>query len=190
MKKLVLTAVLAGLSSFAMANFYVQGDVAFAKLEAKENGAKIKDSTPSVRFAYGKDTGDVRYQGDYTYFGKLKNSEAEGEYSYQSKAAAHSLGLAAIYDFGDFSGFEPYAGARLGLNYLSLDGQATGPSSFTAVSYDKFNVGAGVLAGVQYKINPQISADLGAEYNYLGKIGDLNAKLSQYGGKVGLRYNF
>lgn len=55
-------------------------------------------------------------------------------------------------------------------------------------SYKKTKVGAGVLAGVQYAVSPQLAVDAGVEYNYLGKLEDV--KVNQYGAKLGLRYNF
>lgn len=206
MKKLLLATLLAGTSTFAMANvsdLYVQGNIGVSKLEAKEDGDKFKDNNTGYTIAVGKDTGAVRYQADYTNFGKIKENGSEGEsgtadYSeWTATLKAQSLGVSAIYDFQTVSGFTPYAGVRVGINQLNFkahdvsttvasDGALENISSSESVK--KTKVGAGVLAGVQYAINPQFAVDAGVEYNYLGKFED--TKVSQYGAKVGLRYNF
>ncbi|OOS08385.1 outer membrane autotransporter barrel domain-containing protein [Moraxella cuniculi DSM 21768] len=199
MKKIALAAVLAGVSSMASANLlntdnlYVQGNVGYSKLQAKEAGAKFKDSNPSFTIAVGKDTGNVRYVGDYTYFGKLENNEQLNAGFFKAELSAQSVGFSAIYDFQPVSGFTPYVGGRLGLNYLRLKNEARANNGTVAASLDskKAQAGAGVLAGVQYSINPQLAVDAGVEYNYLGKVGSNDqVKLDQYGAKLGLRYNF
>lgn len=195
MKKIALAAVLAGVSSMASANLlntdnlYVQGNVGYSKLQAKEAGAKFKDSNPSFTIAVGKDTGNVRYVGDYTYFGKLENNKQLNE-GFKAQLSAQSVGFSAIYDFQPVSGFTPYVGGRLGLNYLRLENETRANNGTVVASLDskKAQAGAGVLAGVQYSINPQLAVDAGVEYNYLGKVEEV--KVDQYGAKLGLRYNF
>ncbi|OOR89415.1 hypothetical protein B0181_06970 [Moraxella caviae] len=175
MKKFALAAALAGVSTLAMANsgYYVQGNVGYSKLEAKELGKKLKDSGASYSVAVGKDTGAVRYQLDYTDFGKFSD-KAEVVW----ETTMRSVGLSAIYDFAPVSGVTPYAGARLGVNQAEND-----HAKDTVVA-------AGVLAGVQYAINPNLALDAGVEYNHLGEFFSTDAKINQYGAKVGLRYNF
>ncbi|MFC0820989.1 opacity family porin [Moraxella marmotae] len=197
MKKLVLATALAALSTTAMANvaanngYYVQGNVGVSKLEAKEDGDKFKKNQTGFTLAVGKDTGAVRYVGDYTYFGKIKNDVVVSPTDYHhAKLVAHSLGLSAIYDFDNQSAFTPYAGARLGVNVLKLDTNSRYNASYSSLDERKTNVGAGVLAGVQYAVNPNLAVDAGVEYNYLGKVGNDDVKVNQYGAKVGLRYNF
>lgn len=205
MKKLLLATLLAGTSTLAMANdgLYVQANVGASKLEAKEDGDKFKDNNTGYTIAVGKDTGAVRYQADYTNFGKIKENGSEGEsgtadYSeWTATLKAQSLGVSAIYDFQTVSGFTPYAGVRVGINQLNFKAHdvSTAVASNGALenissseSVKKTKVGAGVLAGVQYAVSPQFAVDAGVEYNYLGKFED--TKVSQYGAKVGLRYNF
>lgn len=196
MKKLLLATLLAGTSTFAMANvsdLYVQGNIGVSKLETKADGEKYKDSNTGFAVVVGKDLGNVRYALDYTLYGKIKDHDSwEGGYD-NLEFKAHSVGVSAIYDFQAVSGFTPYAGVRAGVNQFKLDwnGQDTaidGTIESDSGSIKKTKVGAGVLAGVQYAINPQLALDAGVEYNYLGKVED--TKFNQYGAKVGLRYNF
>lgn len=204
MKKLLLATVLAGTSTLAFAkidtsNLYVQGNVGVSKLEVKEDGEKFKDNNAGFSIAVGKDTGAIRYQADYTNFGKVEESFTNGTSNtagYEEWTATlktQSLGLSAIYDFQTTANLTPYAGVRVGINQLKIESDGSYLDSQLAPVYHndsekKTKVGAGVLAGVQYAINPQFAVDAGVEYNYLGKVED--TKVSQYGAKVGLRYNF
>ncbi|WP_157694074.1 opacity family porin [Neisseria chenwenguii] len=190
MKKIVLAAVLAGLSGIAAAEgLYVQGDVGYTKLQAKADG-KISDGNVGARVALGREAGSVRYGVDYTYFGRIKDSENSpyGTYSYEGKLDAHSVGLSAVYDFKNQSRLTPYVGARVGVNVLHLDFKERGDGRSDSYTFRKTKVGVGALAGVQYRINDKFAVNTGIEYNYLGKVDDV--KFSQYGANVGLRYNF
>lgn len=202
MKKIVLATAIAALSTAASAQYYVQGDVGYSKLEAKVDDLKIKDNATSYSIAAGKDLGNIRYQADYTNFGKLEESGSDGVAGtagydqWTATVKAQSIGLSAIYDFQTVSGFTPYVGVRVGINQLKEEDRGTSTTVFNnqlvteaySDDYKETKVGAGVLAGVQYAINPQLAVDVAAEYNHLGKVDDI--KFNQYGAKVGLRYNF
>lgn len=204
MKKIVLATAIAALSTAVSAQYYVQGDVGYSKLEAKVDDLKIKDNATSYSIAAGKDVGNIRYQADYTNFGKLEHNGEDagglavvGNDAWETTLKAQSIGLSAIYDFQTVSGFTPYAGVRLGVNQLKyeedLKYSTIGVNGAYMVGSESYSgkdtkVGAGVLAGVQYTINPQLAVDVAAEYNHLGKVEDI--KFNQYGAKVGLRYNF
>lgn len=208
MKKLMLATVLASTSTLAMAGafdgLYVQGDVGLSKLEVKVDGDKAKDNNTGYSIALGKDMGVLRYQADYTDFGKVEEKGSDGDLSivgndeWTATLKAQSLGVSAIYDFKPVFGVTPYAGLRLGINQLKAED--SGRSSTidptnnqqTIISYHesdkKTKVGVGVLAGVQYAFTPKLALDTGVEYHHLGKVEDY--KFNQYGVKVGLRYNF
>lgn len=208
MKKLLLAALLTSTSTLAMAQIstdglYVQGNVGVSKLNAKVDGKKYKDNATQYTIAVGKDMGAIRFQADYTNFGKMKENGSKGkrdEVRYEEWKAslkAHSLGVSAIYDFNTATGLTPYAGMRVGTNQLKFDGQdlynkITPDGRLQLVkdieSKKSNKVSVGAVAGVQYTFNPQLALDAGVEYHYLGKIESL--KLNQYGAKVGLRYNF
>lgn len=210
MKKLLLAALLTSTSTLAMAQIstdglYIQGNVGVSKLEAKVDGKKLKDNGTGYTVAVGKDMGAVRYQADYTNFGKIKENGSDGERGtasyeeWKGTMKAQSLGLSAIYDFNTTAGLTPYAGVRVGVNQLKADyhdvstaisatGQLTDITDNSSVK--KTKVDAGVLAGVQYAFNPQMALDVGVEYNHLGKVKVYDTKMNQYGAKVGLRYNF
>lgn len=173
---LAVTALIVSAVSYANTGYYVQGDVLASKLEMKDNEGTWKKNQTGGRVAVGKDTGAIRYQADYAFFGKLKETDEVDTYSWD----IHSLGVSAIYDFNAVSGFTPYVGARLGVNSLKYKDSEE--------SLRKTKVGAGVLGGVQYDINKQLSINAGIEYNYLGKVDEVKA--NQYGANLGLRYNF
>ncbi|STZ76688.1 opacity family porin [Bergeriella denitrificans] len=189
MKKLLLTAVLAGLSGAAAANgWYVQGDVGASRLEAKNDTGKVKDTKPTGRVSVGKDFGAARVAADYTYMGKVKNSESGDNFSHNAEVSAHSVGVSGIYDFHNASALTPYVGARVGLNRLDIDTRTVVGNSSASASEDKTQIGIGALAGAQYQLTNNLAANAGIEYNYLGKVAD--AKVHQYGVNAGLRYNF
>ncbi|UOO82438.1 opacity family porin [Uruburuella testudinis] len=195
MKKIVLAAILAGVSSMAAAEgWYLQGDAGYSKLTAKESGRSFKDNSPTARIAVGKDTGNLRYAVDYTYFGQLENQETSTNAYHKAEVSAHSVGVSAIYDFHNQSALTPYAGVRIGLNYLNLDAEEerTTAVSRSHISKSESNtrLGAGAVLGAQYQFTDKLALNTGVEYNYLGKIGSQSAKVHQYGANLGVRYNF
>lgn len=186
-----VTALLVAFSGTAFAqNWYVQGDVGASKLEAKEKGEKYKDNATAFRIGAGKDSGNIRYAVDYTYFGKLQNNETYDTDTHNAELLAHSVGVSAIYDFDTKTAFTPYVGARTAVNVLKFEVTETSPSSSENFSETKTQLGVGALAGVQYNFTPAMALNAGVEYNYLGKIGNSDAKINQYGVNVGFRYNF
>lgn len=200
---LIATALTAtSVATFANTGLYVQGDLGASKLDVsikdEDGNGKLKKTSVAPRIAVGQDTGHIRYQADYTYFGKISDNytETHGDVTAtdSGKITAHSLGFSAIYDFDTKTTLTPYVGARLGLNIISAEGKETernaNTNTFRSDSYSerKTKVGAGVLAGVQYSINPNMALNAGLEYNYLGKVD--GTKVNQYGANLGLRYNF
>lgn len=181
-KKFLLAVTLAvtSVASFASTGLYVQGDVLPSKIEFKDQDT-VKFNKTGFRVAVGKDTGDVRYQADYSFLGKKEFSE-EGE---NEKFTFQSVGVSAIYDFDTKTALTPYVGARAGVNMISHKMNSTNSS----ISERHVKVGAGVLGGVQYNINNQFAVNAGVEYNYLGKY-DSTVKVNQYGANIGVRYNF
>lgn len=202
MKKIVLAAAVAAISTTAMAQSYVQGNVGYAqqKITLSSVDASLSDSTPTVRLAYGQDNGAFRYAFDYTYFGKIdKKSEvqlANGTQKSSLDLSAHSLGASAFYDFNVASMPEltPYVGGRLGLNYLTADikdGFYNAQGTRTAYNDSKSSetrIGVGAVVGAQYRLTQNLSLDAGVEYNLLGSWDNL--KLHQCGATVGVRYDF
>lgn len=199
---LAVTALIVSAVSYANTGYYVQGDVLTSKMGVKDFSGTLKKNKVGTRIAVGKDNGNLRYQADYTYFGKVKDDTAitlsDGTVTVnvgrKDKFTAHSVGFSTIYDFDTKTALQPYVGLRLGVNLLDVDIVATATNvnttySATAVREErKTQVGIGALAGVQYNINSKFSVDAGVEYNYLGKAEKF--KFNQYGASVGLRYNF
>lgn len=200
MKKLLPTLIIASLSMTAVANVgdvYVQGSVGTAKLNVKDvrGKDKQKDNATAFSVAVGTDLGATRYALDYTNFGEFKHTEkgfaVADDYS-KTAVEAQSVGVSAFYDFAPMSGFTPYVGARVGANQLKLntEDKATvgGTAYITSTNAKKTQLGIGAVAGVSYALSPQWTIDGGVEYNHLGKVRDF--KVKEYGGKIGIRYNF
>lgn len=190
---LIATALTAtSVATFANTGLYVQGDLGASKLDVsikdEDGNGKLKKTSVAPRIAVGQDTGHIRYQADYTYFGKITDTHTEENIVDSLETSAHSVGFSAIYDLDTKTAFTPYVGARLGLNVLNYDNNGTEEGIAYSESERKVNVGAGVLGGVQYSINPNMALNAGLEYNYLGKVD--GAKVNQYGANLGLRYNF
>ncbi|OOS26124.1 hypothetical protein B0681_03005 [Moraxella porci DSM 25326] len=210
MKKIVLATAIAALSTAASAQYYVQGDIGLSKPEYKlvDEDIKLKGNDLGFRVAVGTDTGNVRYELDYTNYGKADYSGSGSEsmngisadYNETLEVKAQSIGLSAIYDFASMNNFTPYVGARVAWNKFTGDAMGDYKIYDSATNYiiesgsskeeivDTDEIGYGVLAGVQYTVSPKMAVNAGVEYNYLGEFTD--AKANQYGAKVGLRYNF
>lgn len=197
---------------------YVQGSVGGSKMQFKDSdNEKLKDNSVALRAAFGQDSGDVRYAIDYTRFGQLKatdrevtrgtvNSVDEGTL----KLGVQSVGVSLYRDFNMNSAIVPYVGARVGVNRSKFDVRekttrtetVVGANPVVEVTEQKFSesktaVGAGVQAGMQYHLNPQVAVDLGLEYNHLGSFkfkesdGEkVKIKGNQAGVNVGVRYSF
>lgn len=186
MNKFIFGLVLAVTSTatFANSNVYVQADVLPAKLDMTGDDVgevfKTKFNRTGFRLAVGQDTGAVRYQGDYSFLGQKKWADEEGN----GKFNIQSVGFSVIYDFDTQSALTPYVGARAGVNVLNF--KANSETESESLRFTR--VGAGVLGGVQYNFTPQIAANAGLEYSYLGKFDGL--KVKHYGANLGLRYNF
>lgn len=178
MKKLALATMLASVSTLAVAQpfnqdgLYIQGDVGYSKLQYSDGG-KLRDNGVRFGVAVGKDTGDLRYQADATYYNEAKKGD--------TKVSAYGVGVSAIYDFETTNPMlTPYAGARVGVTHIE--------SKVGDKKKQKDKVGLGVSAGVQFQVNQQIAVDTGVEYNHLGKVDGI--KGDQFGAKVGARMNF
>lgn len=190
-------------------NLYVQADTGYAHLTAKEPAQTLDGGDALARVAVGVVKSQTRFSADYTRFGSAEHKThatktlvagevpflPAGDYPVErtTELDAQSLGVSAHYDFTNDSKITPYVGARLGVNRLSREVSQELQHGFA--DYDlseqakhKTSVGVGVSAGVSYRVLPAVSADVGAEYHHLGKMDD--TKASQYGAKVGVRYQF
>lgn len=181
MKKFALVAVLAGISTLAIAdnnNVYVQADVGYARVKA--GGYSGGDNTVSYGIAVGTAMENgARLAVDYKH---LANNEFNNK-SIQLKTRVQSVGASAIYDFKNDTALTPYLGIRASVNRLGIE--QNGAEHHAVHSTD---LGIGAVAGVQYQVAPNLALDGAIEYNYLGKYE--GAKLSQYGAKAGVRYDF
>lgn len=193
--------LLAALLSASVANvmaedtFYVQGDLGVVHFGYDNKDFKVKnigrdlkkaykESTPAPRVSMGFDSGDVRLAADYTMYQGVKESFNEQGVKVDARAKAHGLGVSLIYDIPVGTVVQPYVGARLSVNQVKADATAE-------VNGQKYNfkakgtgLGVGVLAGVDYHINQDLTLDLGYRYNRL------SSDASTHEASLGLRYYF
>lgn len=199
MKKLLAVALGAlVVSATANANWYVQGDLGYSKLKvsASDSEASHKKSVFEPRLSVGYKINELRFALDYTHYGKVKyaydNSASEEKTVGKGEYKVNGIGFSTFYDFNVDFPVKPYVGVRLALNKIKWNDNAVDKSedaaTYTSESASSTSLGYGVLAGASYEVAPQLSLTGGVEYNRLGKVDD--AKVNQYGVKVGLRYEF
>lgn len=205
MKKSLLVLAMGTLfAATASANFYVQGDLGTSKVKWSGDGETASKSGFTPSFSVGYNFTDFRLAFDYTKYATIKYSYEDVDSfhngsvyeSGSGKVKTDSFGLSAIYDINLNSALTPYVGARIAANRVSWNDygieisqqQDKKVTEKVSEEYRKTKLGYGVLAGVSYKFTDSLALNAGLEYNYLGKFdGD---KGTQYGAKVGLRYEF
>lgn len=189
-----------GFSAGALADevqgFYVQGDVGLAHLKVDDGAPyRVRDTFKNVRNSYdesgfmprvsaGYDFGDFRVAGDYTHYKSAGHSVREGGNSLNAKTSADGVGASVIYDIPLQSNFQPYVGARLSVNHIKTEADATVGNRHTSASDSSTKVGIGAMAGVGYKINNSLTLDGGYRYNRL------TSDLKTHEVSAGVRYTF
>lgn len=191
MKKIILLSlffasnfVVANTSSINSDNLYIQADIGHSNLylAGKVPGnSDLHKTTFMQRLGVGfYNINNFRIALDYTNFNKTKLKLGGDELTLR----VNSLGLSGFYDF-NFNNFLPYIGVRIALNKAkqSFPHNSSERSDYYYVK-DTYQLGYGVLGGIQYKLNTNIYLNLGAEYNVLASdLHNLNFNL-------GIRYNF
>lgn len=186
MKKTILATVLIGLSSIATASPYVQGSIGYTKSKSSYDGDNLKNSGTAYQIAVGTTTkNNLRYAVDYTQHNKITDTFDTEKVSVK----ASSIGGSAFYDFNTPTAFTPYVGARIALNHIKANIANISDADSTS-TISKNRIGYGVISGVNYKINTQLTADANLQYNYLGKLKEAELKHKKIGINVGLRYQF
>ncbi|MDG6882185.1 Opacity protein and related surface antigens [Phocoenobacter uteri] len=189
MKKALLVTTLSlifATSAMAQNNFYVQGDLGYAKVTDGKD--PIKGFSP--RLSAGYDLGDVRLALDYTHY-KGKKFIDQDRYSVEtSDVKFNSIGFSAIYDFDLQSQIKPYVGVRLGLNKVKINAELKAPNYYESDKFSKTKTGLGILFGASYKVVPNLELDAGYRYNYWGKFADDAFKIKSHEFSTGLRYSF
>lgn len=190
MLKAALFALLGSVSAAALADgvtgFYVQGDIGLSNLRAKTelkdfNSAKdlknsYKESSLLPRVSIGHDFGNFRVAGDYTHYKKADSAAGP----VKSETKTQGIGVSAMYEIPLASVVQPYVGARLAVNKVKQDTSAPGMSSKTSET----KLSPGLMAGVGYQVDRNISVDAGYRYNHFDN------KLKSHEATVGLRYTF
>lgn len=181
MKKFALMALLASISTLAIANnsgIYVQADAGYARVKADGFGGG--DNTVSYGIAVGNAMENgARLAVDYKH---LANGDFHDKNT-RTKVKVHSVGASAIYDFKNDTALTPYLGIRASANRISVE-----RNDATHVAKHETKTGLGAVAGVQYQVAPNLALDGAVEYNHLGNFN--GTKLTQYGAKAGVRYDF
>ncbi|MDO4694090.1 MAG: opacity family porin [Eikenella sp.] len=204
MKHTVRLAALAvaalGFSASALADevkgFYVQGDLGLAHLKVDDGTPyRVRDTFKNVRNSYdesgfmprisaGYDFGDFRVAGDYTHYKSVSDSVREGNNRLNMKVRASGVGASVMYDIPLQSNFQPYVGARLSVNHIKTEADATVGTLHAAASESSTKVGIGAMAGLGYKINNNLTVDGGYRYNRL------TSDLKTHEVSAGVRYTF
>lgn len=158
---------------------YIQGDLGLGHVRAESEFNSIRDtyneSQLLPRVSLGYDFGQVRAAVDYTHYGEIDDG-SNGAYA---STKAQGVGMSAVYDF-DLGQVQPYVGARLAANRIKRTETATG---YSRSSRDT-KMGAGVLAGIGYQIDNNVTLDAGYRYNHL------DSNLKAHEATVGVRYKF
>lgn len=175
---------------------YVQGDIGLANLKV-DGGEKFKlrntfrslknsykDSGFMPRISAGYDFGDFRVAGDYTHYKSISEGVREDNSSLDVKVKARGVGVSAIYDIPLQSNFQPYVGARVAVNKVKAEATATVANARGHSSESETKVGYGLMAGLGYKINNNLTIDGGYRYNRL------DSDLKAHEVSAGLRYTF
>ena len=136
------------------------------------------------RISAGYDFGDFRLAGDYTRYKTLSDGVKEGNNSLDLKARVQGVGVSAIYDIPLQSSLQPYVGARLSVNKIKTEARSVGTGFRNFASDSKIKVGIGAMAGLGYRINDNMTVDIGYRFNRL------TSDLKAHEASVGLRYTF
>lgn len=196
---IVLLAAL-GASTTAVADetkgFYVQGDVGLANLKVDGGDKfKLRNTFKSLKKSYkesgfmprisaGYDFGDFRLAGDYTHYKTLSDGVKESNNSLDLKVKAHGVGVSGIYDIPLQSSLQPYVGARLSVNKIKAEARASVAGFKGFASDSETKVGIGAMAGLGYKLNDNMTLDMGYRFNRL------TSDLKAHEASLGLRYTF
>ncbi|MDO4641915.1 MAG: opacity family porin [Neisseria sp.] len=179
-KSTVLFIALTAVSSAAFAaensGFYVQGDVGVSRQQADAFILKFKETGFLPRVSAGYDFGGIRVAADYAHYRTLKSDRNDLHAEVRSRGA----GVSVIYDIPVDSNFQPYVGARVSLNKVKVKASRTGYSA----SSEETRTSPGVLVGVGYKINDNLTVDAGYRFNRLA------SDLDSHELTAGLRYRF
>lgn len=196
MKKMLLVlAVFGAMTMTAQATPYIQGNVIRSKLDVNnEIEVGRETNAAAYRAAVGNDVGVYRYALDVTNFGRIQEKNHHELGTDVDSVNANSLGLTGIVDLTQNAAFTPYVGARVGVNRVRFKNRDVSDTQKDVET----TFGAGLVAGVQYRFNPNLAIDAGIEYNKLGqidvkdvfgnKVGEIKPR--QKGLNVGVRYNF
>lgn len=185
MKKLLALAIGAiAFTSTAQANWYVQGDVGYAKNEI----ATYKNNALEPRISLGYTLQDFRLALDYTHYKTMNKNYSDQGMDGNLKLKTRGVGFSALYDIPTGTDIIPYVGARLAINYLDYKDMASNTSKTDYNSDKSASLGYGAVVGAQYNLSKDLKLNAGVEYNFLGKIEDHTLK--NYGAKVGFRYDF
>lgn len=209
MRKTALAGILLSfLSLNALAEetspFYTQFDLGYSQLNFTTLGQKYKQGnfnqrlslgynlTPSFDFAI-----DITKLNDVEVSSKQKiNSYTTAELNPQVKAKSVGVKLTYHEPFQDIEGLSSYAGLGLSYNFIKIRQHVKTNSVLVNKTiyreYDNLKnyrkTSFILLAGLNYKLSNNVSLNANIEYEQLGKFS--NVRVKQFGGKLGLKYQF
>lgn len=173
---IALTAVSSAAFAAESSGFYVQGDIGVSRQQADAFIIKFNKTGVLPRVSAGYDFGDLRVAADYTHYHTLKSDSGD----LHAEVRSRGIGVSAIYDIPVDGNLQPYVGARLSLNKVKVNVSRTGYSAYS----DETRTSPGVMAGVGYKINDNLTVDAGYRFNHL------TSNLNSHELTAGLRYTF
>lgn len=210
-RKIFLTVFFLTLSvpAFSESGIYLQPEAALSQIKIKSNKQlQYSEHSFSPRLTAGYDFGNnFRLGLDYTHYRPLHFSD-NGTFNYKLKLSKKvktniklkyqdegrvkfkSAGLSAAYDFPLSEKVKPYIGARLAYNRIDVHIKKTLPQVNKTVHFHKKKngFGAGVSAGIGFKVSENAVVDVGYRYNYWGKFHHVKIHRNEF--STGLRVTF
>ena len=164
----------------------LRGGMSYSNLNYKYDGNKesMTDYIFQGRAALGLEVCDtVRSEIEWTYFGKLSDSESFGASGgIDVEAKMQTLLWNSFMEFGSYKIVRPFVGLGVGMAFadVSRHGDLVSQHSESKTRF----AGQGSL-GVTFDME-RFAVDVAARYTYV----DINSGMHNFGGDVGIRFMF
>lgn len=164
----------------------LRGGMSYTNLNYKYDGDKksMTDYVLQGRAAMGLEICDtLRSEIEWTYFGKLSDSETFGDAgSIDVKAKMQTLLWNSFMEFGPYKIVRPFVGMGVGMAFTDVSRSG---ELISHHSKSKTGVSAQGSLGVTFDME-RFAVDLAARYTYV----DVDSGLHNFGGDIGIRFMF
>ena len=164
----------------------LRGGMSYTNLNYKYDGDKksMTDYVLQGRAAMGLEICDtLRSEIEWTYFGKLSDSETFGDAgSIDVKAKMQTLLWNSFMEFGPYKMVRPFVGMGVGMAFTDVSRSG---ELISHHSKSKTGVSAQGALGVTFDME-RFAVDLAARYTYV----DVDSGLHNFGGDIGIRFMF